>query len=102
MTGSTHTIHSISRKTSLRKREKREFWMKQVAHFETLVAVLDCASLGNLKRPKMFFKALEETNLWLAAKKSNRKNGRLSSAVASRAASLAAAENKKPRCRTPP
>lgn len=44
----------------------------------------------------MFFRALDDADLWLAAK-SNRKNGRLASAVASRAASLAAAENRKPR-----
>lgn len=50
--------------------------------------------IGNLKRPKMFFRALDDAEMWLTAK-TNKKNGRL--AVASRAASLAAAENRKPR-----
>jgi len=54
------------------------------------------AVVGNLKRPKLFFRALEDAILWLEAKKSNMKNGR-SSAIASRAASMAATENKKPR-----
>eukprot|EP00210_Caulerpa_lentillifera_P001820 g1750.t1 len=53
---------------------------------------------GNLKRPKLFWKALNEAHLWQEVKKKKNKGSGCISAVASRAASLAAAENRKPRC----
>ena len=98
MTGSMRTTPSTTRKTKLKRREKHERCMSPVKHrFRSASAFCTLCHTGNLKRPKLFFRALEDADLWVAAKKTNRKNGRLASAVASRAASLAAAENKKPR-----
>ena len=97
MIGSMLMTPSTTRKTKLRRREKHERCMSPVRYCLCPAPVFTLYHTGNLKRPKLFFRALEDAELWVAAKKTNRKNGRLASAVASRAASLAAAENKKPR-----
>lgn len=80
----------------MRKKAKLNALNKQVRQ-KTTHTIYSWILVGNLKRPKLFWKAVDEAHMWQEVKQNKKTSGSVS-AVASRAASLAAAENRKPRC----